>query len=254
MNNTSTTSAGSNAGTVATSNTSTVLDGTEMRDPVTVLRFGSDRRVEEVRKMLGSSSLLNVYLPSNASLGHNDQDVVAMQQDQLQRLVKRRMSSCIGRGMLTFGTSEAMLTEPISVPPLVVQGRLVSSKVTLSLDATRLLPEHLWWPQFHNGVSAALSVHLQLGSLPSHILGSWVAYNKSSAGDATHAGLLLGLGLLTRTGAVTKENEGGLQNNQNTRMLDALPLPVVYDYLSNGHELTSIGLLLGTIHHILRFT
>jgi anaphase-promoting complex subunit 1 len=47
------------------------------------------------------------------------------------------------------------------------------------------------WPEFHNGVAAAL--RLSLGQTA--ISRTWIVYNKPESANYAHAGVLMGLGL-----------------------------------------------------------
>jgi hypothetical protein len=87
------------------------------------------------------------------------------------------------------------------------------------------------WPEFHNGVAASLRVGPanSSGSTP-RITRNWIIYNRTAslanAGSAAaHAGFLLGLGLLGH--------------------LNSLSVTDICDYLTQGHECTTVGVLIG---------
>jgi anaphase-promoting complex subunit 1 len=79
------------------------------------------------------------------------------------------------------------------------------------------------WPLFHNGVAAGLRIHPDAANIDS----TWIVYNKQQQGEygVEHSGFLMSLGL-----------NGHLKN--------LAPLST-YEYLTDNHEATSVGLLLG---------
>ncbi|KTF79943.1 hypothetical protein cypCar_00025366 [Cyprinus carpio] len=83
-------------------------------------------------------------------------------------------------------------------------------------------PNMTSWPSFHNGVAAGLKI-----APASQVESAWIAYNKPKSADLAneYAGFLMALGL---NGHLTK-----------------LATLNIHDYLTKGHEMTSIGLLLG---------
>jgi anaphase-promoting complex subunit 1 len=91
----------------------------------------------------------------------------------------------------------------------------------VTLDVSPMPQDLLNWPEFHNGVAAGL----RITSGQAKITSTWIVYNKPEEFSDSHAGLLMGL---------------GLQGH-----LSSLALTKVFDYLSAGHVITSIGLLLG---------
>ena len=185
------------------------------------LRFCKDLRITEVKRLLSSNQLSNIRMDNGN--GMSDHDLVSMQQNKLMLIAKRTMALSIGRGMFTFGISEPLLTESTVIPPLNLNGRVLDSKTTVTLDTSTLPNDFLSWPEFHNGVAAGLKIS---GSTNTNsITSTWIVYNKSGELSPSHAGLLLALGM--------------------TGLLNSLSLTKVFDYLSVGHELTSIALLIG---------
>uniref|UniRef100_A0A3B3ZG24 Uncharacterized protein n=1 Tax=Periophthalmus magnuspinnatus TaxID=409849 RepID=A0A3B3ZG24_9GOBI len=83
-------------------------------------------------------------------------------------------------------------------------------------------PNMTSWPSFHNGVAAGLKI-----APASQVDSAWIAYNKPKSPELAneYAGFLMALGL---NGHLTK-----------------LATLNIHDYLTKGHEMTSIGLLLG---------
>jgi anaphase-promoting complex subunit 1 len=94
------------------------LDGTELDNEITFLRFSKDLRLQEVRKLLTSG--VPVVITNSLASGQSDHDLVLAQQTRLALLCKRTMSIPVGRGMFTLSSiSEPLLTEAIYIPPLI---------------------------------------------------------------------------------------------------------------------------------------
>ncbi|XP_057504390.1 anaphase-promoting complex subunit 1-like isoform X2 [Actinidia eriantha] len=85
----------------------------------------------------------------------------------------------------------------------------------------RNIPELKSWPEFHNAVAAGL----KLAPLQGKMSRTWIVYNKSEEPNAIHAGLLLALGLHGHLGVLT--------------------ITDIYQYYSQEHESTTVGLMLG---------
>jgi len=92
---------------------------------------------------------------------------------------------------------------------------------TVALDTTGYAPELSLWPEFHNGVAAGLRLAPGVTSLTR----TWIVYNQPAAPNYSHAGLLMALGLHGH--------------------LTALAMTDIYSYLSQGHDATTVGVLLG---------
>ncbi|XP_031485584.1 anaphase-promoting complex subunit 1 isoform X2 [Nymphaea colorata] len=184
----------------------------------TQMRFGHDLRLHEVRRLLCSAR--PVPLQSSASSNSSEQD---MQQAHLWQLAHRTTALPLGRGAFTLATTCTFMTEALVVPKLVLAGHLPSQhNATVNLDPTmRNLAEHRSWPEFHNGVAAGL----RLAPVQGKISRTWIVYNKPEEPNATHAGILLALGL-----------RGHLR---------VLIMTDVYQYLSQQHDITTVGILLG---------
>ncbi|PSC69420.1 anaphase-promoting complex subunit 1 isoform X2 isoform B [Micractinium conductrix] len=192
------------------------------------LRFGRDLRLPEVRRLLRSSAptplrLAGVPEPS-------DTEGTAAQQLKLTVLAIRSCALPLGRGALTLGTLRPLPTEPLHIPPLCLAGRLPEQNnavVNLDLSAAQAavgggaLAEQTAWPEFHNGVAAGL----RLAPGAHQLTRTWVVYNKPPEPSYTHAGMLMALGL--------------------TGHLSCLAATDLYRYLSQEHDATIIGLLLG---------
>lgn len=199
-----------------------MVDGMEhMATTSAPLRFGRDLRLNEVRRLLGSSKPVAVRTSNAPDV--SDPDIVAQQQAQLWQLAQRTTALPFGRGAFTLGTSSAMLTEALPIPKLVLAGRLPSQHdATVNLDAnTGNLTDVTSWPDFHNGVAAGL----RLAPGQTKISRTWIVYNKPDEPNFSHAGLLMALGL--------------------HKHLAVLAATDVYRYLSQEHEATTVGVLLG---------
>lgn len=208
-------------------------DGCDLEDSVFALRFSEDRRLDEVRRMLRSTDpiLMSVTEMQNVDDVGEDAEAISGLQRKLFVLVKKRLASPVGRGALTLRTfSPSNPTMTLTVPEICLTGRVVTRKgpkVVLS----ELTPLNLDWGEFHNGVAAGLRIvaaGADRGSDNGQILTrAWIVKHKptSTVGSASHAGMLLALGL------------GGY--------LPSLKTTDYYEYLVPRHELTSIGLMLG---------
>ncbi|GJR84537.1 anaphase-promoting complex subunit 1 isoform X1 [Tanacetum coccineum] len=196
-----------------------IIDGMEhIFSSSTKLRYGRDLRLNEVRRLLCSARPVAIQTPvtPNAS----DQD---LQQAQLWQLAQRTTALPIGRGAFTLSTTCTMLTEALPVPKLILAGRLPAQhNATVNLDPTiRNIQELKSWPEFHNAVAAGL----RMAPLQGKMSRSWIKYNKPEELNVTHAGLLFALGLYGH--------------------LDVLSITDIYEYLSQEHEHTMAGLMLG---------
>ncbi|KAL6526857.1 hypothetical protein OROGR_015947 [Orobanche gracilis] len=184
----------------------------------TQLRYGRDLRLNEVRRLLCSARPVAVQTPANPTA--SDQD---FQQTQLWHLAQRTTALPFGRGAFTLGTICTLLTEALSVPKLVLAGRLPAQQnATVNLDPNiRNIQELKSWPEFHNAVAAGL----RLSPLQGKMSRTWILYNKPDEPNVTHAGLLLALGL-----------HGHLR---------VLTITDVFQYYSQEHESTTVGLMIG---------
>ena len=200
------------------------------------LRFGEDDRVHEVCRMLRSSK--HIYLrvertPENSDLEHRSK-----LQMRLLTLCRRTFAACVGRGMLTMGSLEPLMAESLPIPTLMLSGRVPPQNVIIALETTHAPSELTLWPEFHNGVAAGLRVgsiesrgFKQTGfnnsNVPVRVTRNWIIYNRTASvgNEAAHAGFLLALGL-----------QG---------YLNVLSVTDICDYLTQGHEPTTVALLVG---------
>lgn len=184
----------------------------------TQLRFGRDLRLNEVRRLLCSAKPVAIQTPASPTA--TDQD---FQQHQLWNLALRTTALPFGRGAFTLATTYTLLTEALSVPKLILAGRLPAQQnAIVNLDPNvRNISELKSWAEFHNGVAAGL----KLAPFQGKMSRTWILYNKPQEPNFSHAGLLLALGLHEH--------------------LRVLMISDVYRYLSQEHDITTCGLLLG---------
>ncbi|KZV60330.1 hypothetical protein PENSPDRAFT_594179, partial [Peniophora sp. CONT] len=183
------------------------------------IRFGQDKRLEEVARMLRSSAVCTVKMADRPDL--SEMDTAKEQQATVLRIAERTLALPLGRAMFTFGTVPAVSREAYSIPRLEFGVQLVPPGLTLAPEAGKLPPESISWGEFHNGVAAALRLAPRARAVDS----SWIKFNRPSELTPAHAGFLYGLGL--------------------TGHLRGLLTWHTFAYLTPKHELTSIGVLLG---------
>ncbi|XP_040574760.1 LOW QUALITY PROTEIN: anaphase-promoting complex subunit 1 [Lepeophtheirus salmonis] len=226
-------------------NDSNFEDGTETSESsISKLRWPNDRRLYEVRRLLQSARPVTVFLKQKPEM--TDHEFVEEQEKHLHSLCVRTMALPVGRGALTLRTSVPIITEPLSIPKLCLTGRAPPRGATIEMEHIDVAPNEERWPTFHNGVAAGLQ--MRPDDIDSQIDSAWITFNKpkesSQSGSSTannnnnnannssnsnnlveHSGFLMALGL-----------------NGHLSKLGKLEL---YDYLINGNEMVSIGILLG---------
>ncbi|KAI9571862.1 anaphase promoting complex subunit 1 [Boletus coccyginus] len=183
------------------------------------IRFGQDRRLEEVARMLCSSTIPSVRLIERPDLNEHDQG--KEQQQQVVRIAERTLALPYGRAMFTFGSVLTVTREAYVIPKLEYRIRIQPSNVITGPEPGKIPPECTNWGEFHNGVAAGLRVAPWARGVES----SWIAFNKPSELTPEHAGFLYGLGL--------------------TGHLKEMLTWHTFGYLTPKHDLTSIGVLLG---------
>ncbi|KAK9828929.1 hypothetical protein WJX72_002853 [[Myrmecia] bisecta] len=206
-----------------------VPDGIEgLTDGASQLRFGRDLRLVEMRRLLTSANPVVIRLANAPEV--TDPEMVAQQQQRLMGLAVRTMALPVGRGALTLGTLRPLPTEPLAIPPLCLSGRLPEQhNAIVNLDLSSASPaagagaaaDFTAWPEFHNGCAAGL----RLAPGGAQLTRTWIVYNKPKQPSYTHAGMLMGLGL--------------------TGHLSCLSATDLYRYLSQEHDATTVGVLLG---------
>ncbi|CAH3188191.1 unnamed protein product, partial [Porites evermanni] len=196
-------------------------DGFNLDDEILSLRFGKDLRVEEIKRILQSSKPLTVSVVQKPEV--SDHDFIQEQETRLLMMCKRTMALPVGRGMFTMATSHPVLTETLPIPPLDLTGRAPPRNTSVGLEHVETPMDMKVWPLFHNGVAAGLRIAQGISKIDS----TWIVYNKPRNNQLTeeHAGFLMALGL--------------------SGHLNSLSYMNLHDYLCKGHELTTVGLLLG---------
>lgn len=236
-------------------------DGCELEASTFKLRFSQDRRLNEVRRLLRSTDLVVMNaVQQQQNDGHSpvEFDMIAEQKLKLATLLRKRFAAPVGRGAYTLRTfMPTDPTKPLPVPKICMTGTIFgqNAKVTYIPPDASLLQ----WGEFHNGVAAGLRIIAAdssgsggnnrnrngfdndssngiggsntsghgHGAAEQILTRSWIVNHKPSdtSGGATHAGMLLALGL------------GGY--------LPVLRKTDYIQYLVPRHELTAIGLMLG---------
>uniref|UniRef100_A0A8C2PT56 Anaphase-promoting complex subunit 1 n=1 Tax=Cyprinus carpio TaxID=7962 RepID=A0A8C2PT56_CYPCA len=195
---------------------------TDLHPEVTGLIWSQDLRVQEVRRLLQSSRPIRVNVPHLPEV--SDHEYIEEKENKLLQLCQRTMALPVGRGLFTLFSYHPVPTEPLPVPKLNLTGRAPPRNTMVDLNSGNIdvPPNMTSWPSFHNGVAAGLKI-----APASQVESAWIAYNKPKSADLAneYAGFLMALGL---NGHLTK-----------------LATLNIHDYLTKGHEMTSIGLLLG---------
>ncbi|KAM4693876.1 anaphase-promoting complex subunit 1 [Discoglossus pictus] len=194
----------------------------DLNPEVMSLIWSEDLRVQEVRRLLQSSHYVRVNVVQMPEV--SDHEYIEEKENRLLQLCQRTMALPVGRGMFTLFSYHPVPTEPLPIPKLNLTGRAPPRNTTVDLNSGNIdvPPNMACWASFHNGVSAGLKI-----APASQIDSAWIMYNKPKNAELAneYAGFLMALGL---NGHLTK--------------LATLNL---HDYLTKGHEMTSIGLLLG---------
>uniref|UniRef100_A0A3B3C1J0 Anaphase-promoting complex subunit 1 n=1 Tax=Oryzias melastigma TaxID=30732 RepID=A0A3B3C1J0_ORYME len=189
---------------------------------VTGLIWSQDLRVQEVRRLLQSSRPVRVSVVQLPEV--SDHEYIEEKENKLLQLCQRTMALPVGRGLFTLFSYHPVPTEPLPVPKLNLTGRAPPRNTMVDLNSGNIdvPPNMTSWPSFHNGVAAGLKI-----APASQVESAWIAYNKPKTPELAneYAGFLMALGL---NGHLTK-----------------LATLNIHDYLTKGHEMTSIGLLLG---------
>eukprot|EP01033_Poteriospumella_lacustris_P008019 gene8018-5771_t len=251
-------------------------DGLESLQASSLLRFPEDTRVREVCRMLRSSK--PVYLKVDRTAEINDVDYRAKLVEKLSWLLRRSFACSVGRGMLTISTAEPLMAEKLPIPPLSIQGRVPPLN---SLIAAENLGESIIWPEFHNGTAAALRVgpriQQALRQPPTVVVSSsmdatpaatathsaqyqqrlqsmrtvtrnWIMYNKTASLSTTAAAAASSAGgeaLVMASSPSTNAHAGFLFGLGLFGHLQVLTITDICDYLTQGHEPTTIAVLIG---------
>nr|XP_061821876.1 anaphase-promoting complex subunit 1 [Nerophis lumbriciformis] len=207
----------------ATTETDEEEDGmSDIVQEVTGLIWSQDLRVQEVRRLLQSSRPVRVSVVQLPEV--SDHEYIEEKENKLLQLSQRTMGLPVGRGLFTLFSYQPVPTELLPIPKLNLTGRAPPRNTMVDLNSGNIdVPANMTsWPSFHNGVAAGLKI-----APASQVDSAWIVYNKNKSQEMAneHAGFLMALGL---NGHLTK-----------------LATLNIHDYLTKGHEMTSIGLLLG---------
>ncbi|WVQ68082.1 uncharacterized protein L199_006288 [Kwoniella botswanensis] len=179
-------------------------------------RFGSDRRVQEVERIMQTTRVRTIAVQDPK--GASESDVVRYQQTVVNTLANRTLSIPVGQGMFEFGTRSTNITDVWNIPLIELSVKVGPGKPTMKAE---IVSDSAEWPCFHNGVAAGLAISPECQGIDS----SWIVFNRPNILNAEHGGFLLALGL-----------NGHLRS---LMTYHAFPL------LEPRHDFTSVGLLLG---------
>ncbi|KIP09445.1 hypothetical protein PHLGIDRAFT_102877 [Phlebiopsis gigantea 11061_1 CR5-6] len=196
------------------------VTGVELElEDFTSIRFGQDRRLEEVARLLRSSSVSAIKIIERPEL--NELDQAKEHQLQLLRVAERTLALPPGRALFTFGTVQVVTKEAYAIPKIEYAIRLFPHNIVIAPEQGKIPLECAAWGDFHNGVAAGLRIAPNATGIQS----SWIKFNKPSELTPEHAGFLYALGL--------------------TGHLREMLTWHTFAYLTPKHDLTSIAVLLG---------
>jgi len=203
-----------------------VSDGLEhLESFVGPLRFPRDYRIRELRALLSTATPVPINVDDvNGDAGDPEQG--SHQQAKLWLMAARTSALPVGRGAATLSTLVAKPTEALHVPPLSLAGCLPTQQfamVNLDLAAANAPASFVNWPEFHNGVAAGLS--LRSDTKGGKLTRAWIVFNRPKVPTFSHAGVLMALGLNGHLSSLTATD--------------------LYRYLSQEHEATTVGTLIG---------
>ncbi|GMK53601.1 hypothetical protein CspeluHIS016_0101870 [Cutaneotrichosporon spelunceum] len=179
------------------------------------VRFGSDKRKEEVERIMQTTQTRTVSIDDPK--GMSEQDIQTSYQNYVNMLAQRTFAVTVGQGMWQFASRSAPMGDTWHIPPFDLSVKVLPANQVLHPQTT----DGVEWPHFHHAVAAALSISPESKGIDA----SWVLYNRPSTINAEHGGFLLGLGL---TGHLRKFGS-----------------KETFAYLHLRHEKTTVGTLLG---------
>jgi len=189
------------------------------------LRFPRDYRIRELRELLATASPVPISLEdTDGDAGDSEQG--SQQQSKLWLMAARTSAMPVGRGAATLSTLLVKPTEVLGVPELCLAGCLPTQQfavVNLDLTATNAPAGFVNWPDFHNGAAAGLALRSDAKS--GKLTRAWIVFNRPKVPTFSHAGVLMALGLNGHLSSLTATD--------------------LYRYLSQEHEATTVGTLLG---------
>lgn len=185
--------------------------------------FNKDHRLTDVSNMLQTHRAVATRGPVEASTAGNpvDEEVMAEQQKRVFVSISDRLkATSVGRAMFLLSSQPIQMAKQLKISPICLRIRMLCHCIVTHREPDGESAE-MEWPEFHNGVSAALMLAMD----DTQVESSWIYSQTSSGFNSRHAGFIFGLGL-----------QGQLRN---------LGKIHAHHYLSNRHLTTTIGLLLG---------
>ncbi|KAJ2847397.1 Anaphase-promoting complex subunit 1 [Coemansia brasiliensis] len=215
--------------------------------------FNRDLRLEEVERLLNMRAPTFTAIALDESSDPDDPNGPRLQ--FLTHLAQRVLALPLSQALLRYSSQQLkpQSSLPIIYPKVAAHFRGHKTDISWTAGETEMS-----WPLFHSGVAAALSVERdQLRNVHS----SWVLLNWPNEPDdsndddgsaarefdaamASHAGFLLGMGLLSVDKGDSSESSASKQNAGRGPLCNMPPWQA-FKYLSKRHGLTSIALLLG---------
>ncbi|KIR73652.1 anaphase-promoting complex subunit 1 [Cryptococcus deuterogattii CA1014] len=180
------------------------------------VRFGTDRRLQEVERIMQTTKLRIVSL--SEPKGASADDITRYQQSFVNTLANRTLSITVGQGMFEYGTRVTTITDVWEIPFIELSVKITPGNNVLKAE---IVSDSAEWPCFHNGVSAGLSISPDCKGIDS----SWIVFNRPQTLNSEHGGFLFGLGL--------------------TGHLRSLLTYHAFPLMEPRHDFTSVGLLLG---------
>ncbi|KAJ2489864.1 Anaphase-promoting complex subunit 1 [Coemansia sp. RSA 2050] len=224
--------------------------------------FGRDLRVEEANRLLQltTATHTNLLLPSLVATTESSESTESAKTLYMDRLACRTLALPLGRALFDYSTRNLNSQEALAILSPKVSARFRGHKADTEWTAGSVDTS---WPLFHSGAAAALSIERgqAKGVHPSWVLLNWPSelasdtepdseddqHRKYRDSLASHAGFLLGMGLLS--GQSKPEDESRSHQASTSRQaggpLCDIPPWQAFKYLSIRHGLTSIALLLG---------
>ncbi|CAJ0745499.1 1491_t:CDS:10 [Entrophospora sp. SA101] len=199
------------------------VDSTEISNhEITDLRFGKDKRLDEVRRLLQNTTIVKVDLPASELSSPNEEQSPQIV-ERVQAHSIKNFALPLGRGIMTYDTATPISTEIFPIPSLNTTMKVLPYNTVVQIDRAFRVQDCLEWPEFHEGVASAL----RISPTSKDVTGSWIELNKPKELNNSHAGFLMGLGI--------------------NGHLKSMGIWQAVDYLmkSPKHDMTNIALVIG---------
>jgi len=226
------------------------VDGLRTLELSSCMFFPRDNRVREAARLLRSSRPVMLLIKRPVEM--SDHDFERLKQDRLLLLCRRSVALPFGRGMLTLGTIQPVMAEPIAIPAISLTGRMPPNNATVTLDTSTCPSDMTLWPEFHNGVAAGLRVKpcrntdgTQVNEGLAQIIRTWIVYNKPSIDQNATSNRNSASGPPTIPASAIHAHGGLLMALGLQGYLSSLAMTDIYEYLSQGSVTTTVGVLLG---------